>query len=180
MKRTIQSISIETTIGDIANQADIKAVVNAANKDLKTGGGVAGALHRKAGKKLEEACRPFAPIEVTEVIMTKGFDLPNDTVLHALGPRFGVDNPSDKLLKRTYDNVFNLLKRRNIDSVALPAISIGAFGYPKKDATIITLRTLKSHLLTLNQVKTIRFVLYDEDTYNLYNRLIDKIFDETL
>src|SRR5699024_9678184 len=99
---------IEIVEGDIAAQPDLDAVVNAANAQLMPGGGVAGALHRAAGPKLAEACKPRAPIEPGEAVITAGFELPNQWVIHALGPRYGIDQPSDELLAAAYRNVLSL------------------------------------------------------------------------
>lgn len=84
-------VTIELTTGDIAEQSDMEAVVSAANAQLRTGGGVAGALHSAAGPGLAEEARPMAPIEPGEAVRTGGHNLPNDHVIHALGPVYGRD-----------------------------------------------------------------------------------------
>ena len=78
MEKIISEVTVECVKGDIASQKDMTAVVNAANAELRTGGGVAGALHRAAGQGLEEECRPLAPIEPGEAVITGGHQLPND------------------------------------------------------------------------------------------------------
>ncbi len=178
MKWKVKDKEIITLVGDIASQESYDAVVNAANKDLRTGGGVAGAIHRKAGPELETATRAYAPIEVSEAVTTQAFDLPYKKVIHALGPVFGVDNPSDRLLKRTYENIFNELRRRNIVSVCVPAISTGAFGYPLREAALIALKTLDENLARLRELDRIAFVLYDQDAYELYNRILEELYGE--
>jgi len=84
-------VTIELTTGDIAEQPDVEAVVNAANAQLRTGGGVAGALHSAAGPELAEEARPMAPIKPGEAVRTGGHNLPNDHVIHVLGPVYGRD-----------------------------------------------------------------------------------------
>ena len=91
-------LCIECVRGDIANQPDIDAVVNAANAALRPGSGVAGALHRAAGPGLYEECRPLAPIATGEAVMTSGHGLPNPWVIHCLGPVYGRDRPEAELL----------------------------------------------------------------------------------
>ena len=86
MKKFFSGVTVECASGDIAGQEDMAAVVNAANAQLKTGGGVAGALHRAAGPGLEEECRPLAPIKPGEAVITGGHNLPNKYVIHCLGP----------------------------------------------------------------------------------------------
>ena len=89
-------MDIELKTGDITEQDDLDAVVNAANAELAPGGGVAGALHRAAGPGLAEEAAPMAPIEPGEAVITGAHDLPNDYVIHCLGPVYGRDEPSDE------------------------------------------------------------------------------------
>jgi len=86
MEKIFKNIQFEAVIGDIANQPDVDAVVNAANAQLQTGGGVAGAIHRAAGSELYEECRKLAPIKPGEAVISKAYNLPNDYVIHCLGP----------------------------------------------------------------------------------------------
>ena len=162
MKRTVNGVTIEVVRGDIASQQDVAAVVNAANAQLRTGGGVAGALHRAAGPGLAEECRPLAPIEPGEAVITGGHDLPNEYVIHTLGPVYGSDRPEAGLLADCYRNSLALADEEGIDSVAFPAISTGAFGYPLEDATDVALRTVLETAETLNHVRLVRFVLFSD------------------
>lgn len=138
-------MAIRTRIGDIAEQPDLEAVVNAANAQLVMGGGVAGALHRAAGPKLAEACRPMAPLEPGQAVITDAFDLPNRFVIHVLGPRYGIDTPSDRLLATGYRNALALCREHAIGSVGFPALSAGAFGYPLDEAARIAVETVRAH-----------------------------------
>ncbi len=122
MKKTISDVTIECVKGDIAAQADITAIVNAANAQLRMGGGVAGAIHRAAGPGLSEECRPLAPIEVGEAVITGGHNLPNRYVIHCLGPVYGRDKQESELLARCYRNALRLAEKHNINSIAFPAI----------------------------------------------------------
>lgn len=140
--RDLDGTTLELIRGDIAKQADLEAVVNAANARLMPGGGVAGAIHRAAGDELARACRPLAPIEVGEVVRTDAYDLPNDHVLHALGPVHGEDEPADELLARCYERALELCEEHGIESVGFPAIGTGAFGYPTEAAAEVALETV--------------------------------------
>lgn len=169
-------ISIECIQGDIASQPDIEAVVNAANAELKTGGGVAGAVHRAAGPELAEACAPMAPIKPGEAVISEAFDLPNSYVIHCLGPVYGNDKPEDRLLANCYKNALNLTEKQSISSIAFPAISTGAFGYPVEAATRITFKTVQKKAPALTSLKKIRFVLYSEQDLLIYNRIAETFF----
>lgn len=175
MKKKISGIMLECIMGDIAAQKDMTAVVNAANAQLRMGGGVAGALHRAAGPGLEEECRPLAPIKPGEAVITGGHKLPNRYVIHCLGPVYGIDSPEDVLLANCYRNALQLADQHRIDSIAFPAISTGAFGYPVEEATQITFRTIKRILPKLVYVKYIRFVLYDQSTLSIYEKFLQKL-----
>lgn len=177
MNFQIGNLELELIKGDIAAQADIEAVVNAANAQLKSGGGVAGAIHQKAGPRLEKACRPMAPISPGEAVITEAFELPNRYVIHTLGPVYGRDKPESKLLNQAYQNSLKLAEENKIKSIAFPAISTGAFGYPVKEAAEISLKNIKKKAPQLNFLKTIRFVLYSSDDLKIYQDQAQKIFE---
>ncbi|QPL47702.1 macro domain-containing protein [Halomonas sp. A40-4] len=155
-------ISVQCVVDDIAQQPDVDAVVNAANAQLRTGGGVAGALHRAAGPGLAEEGRPMAPIAPGQAVLTGGHDLPNSWVIHCLGPVYGVDKPEDQLLADCYRNALTLADEHGIERLAFPALSTGAFGYPAEQAAQVCATTLEAILPTLHKVRLIRFVLFDE------------------
>ena len=152
---------IEAITGDIANQPDLDAVVNAANAELMPGGGVAGALHRAAGPELAEACRPHAPIAPGEVVVTEAFGLPNHWVIHCLGPRYGIDDPPDRLLHDCYRKTLEHAEAYRMASVGFPALSTGAFGYPFGDAAAVAVDAIESTLARLEvPPEVIRFVFF--------------------
>lgn len=171
---TIGNKQIECTSGDITQQQDIDAVVNAANAELMPGGGVAGAIHKAAGSGLAEECKPLAPIQPGQAAITGGHNLPNSHVIHCLGPVYGRDEPSDKLLADCYRNALQLAEEKGISSVAFPAISTGAFGYPKEEATKIAINTVRDLVSQLKSVKRIRFVLYSKSDEEMYASLLEK------
>jgi len=175
MKRKISGITIECIMGDISAQKDMTAVVNAANAQLRTGGGVAGALHKAAGPGLEEEGRALAPIKSGEAVITGGHQLPNRYVIHCLGPVYGIDSPEDMLLGNCYSNALQLADQHRIDSIAFPAISTGIFGYPIEEATQVTFRAIKKFLPKLIYVKHIRFVLYDRNALDIYEKYLEKL-----
>lgn len=175
MEKKVFNVKIECIKGDIASQKDITAVVNAANAQLKMGGGVAGAIHRAAGPGLEEECKPLAPIKPGEAVITSGHKLPNKYVIHCLGPIYGVDKPEDKILENCYKNALKLLEEYKIDSIAFPAISTGAFGYPVEEAAEVAFKTIIDMAPKLKYVKKIRFVLYSEKDLEIHKRTLDRL-----
>lgn len=90
----VKGISIECIQGNIVQQPDMEAIVNAANAQLRPGGGVAGAIHKAAGSGLEAECRALAPIRPGQAVISGGHNLPNRYVIHCLGPVYGVDEPT--------------------------------------------------------------------------------------
>ncbi|MDK2976475.1 MAG: O-acetyl-ADP-ribose deacetylase [Candidatus Marinimicrobia bacterium] len=168
MKKTINHVTIDICQGNIVAQKDIDAVVNAANAQLMPGGGVAGAIHRAAGPKLAEACKPLAPILPGEAVITPAFNLPNKFVIHCLGPVYGVDKPEDELLSRCYLNALKRGEEKHIRSIAFPAISTGAFGYPVDDAADVALHCVQQSLPGLHSIRLIRFVLFSPDDLKIY------------
>ncbi len=178
MEVKVGNLIIECIRGDIANQQGIDAVVNAANAMLKPGGGVAGAIHRAAGPELEKECRKYAPIKPGDAVITKGYRLPNKYVIHCLGPVYGVDHPEDELLSKCYRNALKLAEEHKIESIAFPAISTGAFGYPMEDAAEVAFKTILSMVDELKNVKRIRFVLYAEKDLKIHEEVLKKILEE--
>ncbi|MEX2629672.1 MAG: macro domain-containing protein [Tistlia sp.] len=176
-QRTHRGVAVECIAGDIAAQPDVEAVVNAANAELRSGGGVAGALHRAAGPGLEEECRPLAPIRPGQAVITGGHRLPNRWVIHCLGPVHGRDEPADGLLAACYRNALHLVEKQGIVSVAFPAISTGAFGFPMEAAARIALSTVLHELQHLTTVRLVRFVLFDPADALLHSRILAQLHD---
>lgn len=173
--RTISGVTIECVRGDITSQDGIDAVVNAANAKLLPGGGVAGAIHRAAGPGLAEECRPLAPIKPGQAVITGGHNLPNRYVIHCLGPVYGADEPCDKLLAACYRNALKLAESRSLSSVAFPAISTGAFGYPMESAAEVAFTAVLEMIPGLKSVRIIRFVLYDTASLEIHGKVLARL-----
>ena len=157
---SFHGVELELVQGDITRQPDMDAVVNAANAQLRTGGGVAGAIHRAAGPGLAQEAAPYAPIAPGEAVMTGGHNLPNAKVIHCLGPVYGQDEPAHELLASCYRRALELADQDGLTSVAFPAISTGAFGYPLREAASVALKTVEDAASSLSSVKRVRFVLF--------------------
>ena len=153
--------SIETRRGDITQQ-DVDAVVNAANAQLGPGGGVAGAIHRAAGPELWEACRPLGGCGVGEAKVTDGFALPARWIVHTVGPVYGRDEPSAELLAASYRNSLAAADGLGARSIAFPALSTGAFGYPMEEAAEVAFRELLDGLPACSSLHEVRMVLFSD------------------
>ncbi len=164
------NVKLECIQGDITQQGDLDAVVNAANAELRTGGGVAGAIHRAAGPELEQACRPMAPIKPGEAVISAAFGLPNKKIIHCLGPVYNIDKPSDELLARCYRNALWLADKAHLASVGFPALSTGAFGYPLEEAAEVTADAVHSVLSDLKNVTLVRMVLFSGNDLLIFRR----------
>lgn len=175
MKVIKNNIVIECVKGDIASQQDIDAVVNAANAQLRPGGGVAGVIHRAAGPELYDECRSLAPINTGEAVITGGYKLPNKYVIHTLGPVYHADkNPVDRLAD-SYSNSIKLAEENKLRSIAFPALSTGIFGYPVKEAAQVAINTILRLIPELTHLKHIRFVLYSDQDLKIHEEVLSEL-----
>jgi O-acetyl-ADP-ribose deacetylase (regulator of RNase III) len=158
-------------IGDIT-RVDVDAIVNAANERLLGGGGVDGAIHRAAGPHLLAACReipefrPGVRCPTGEARITLGFGLRARHVIHTVGPVWhGGDRGERELLASTYRNVLALTAPHGIRSIAFPAISCGAFGFPLEDACAVAVREIGAALDAGLELDAVRLVAFDARTH---------------
>lgn len=172
----IGNAAIESLQGDITRQSDIDTVVNAANAELRTGGGVAGAIHRAAGPGLDDECRAYAPISPGEAVITGAHELPNRHVIHCLGPVYGHDQPEAQLLADCYRNALDRAAEADLRSVAFPAISTGAFGYPLEEAAEVALDAAGEWLRTHpeSSLQLLRFVLYSAEDQRRFAEQLER------
>jgi O-acetyl-ADP-ribose deacetylase (regulator of RNase III) len=157
---------IELLQGDIAG-LNTDAIVNAANASLVLGGGVAGAIRRRGGPKIQEECNRIGGTVVGGAVITSGGELPAKYVIHAVGPRYGEEHEDEKLKEATL-NTLVLADRYHLRSVAFPAISTGVFGFPKDRCAIIMLSTAIAYLEGPTELERVVFCLYDEKTYRIF------------
>ncbi len=167
--------NIKVIKGDITT-LDVDIIVNAANKTLLGGGGVDGAIHRRAGRELKEECRMLHGCNTGEAKMTKGYNLKARRVIHTVGPVYcGGNSNESELLRSCYKNSLLLAedyrREMGIDkiTIAFPCISTGIYHFPKRDASLIAVNTVKE---VNNSNIEVMFVCYEDEDYLLYNDLI--------
>lgn len=169
---------IEIKAGDITQLA-VDAVVNAANQSLLGGGGVDGAIHRAAGPKLLEECRVLGGCLPGEAKITKGYNLLAKHVIHTVGPIYSGKFEDARILSRCYKNSLALAVKYNCRTVAFPAISCGAYGYPIKDACKIAIDSV-SDVLTMDTILTkVVFILFMPDQKKIYNDYVTEKFGKS-
>jgi O-acetyl-ADP-ribose deacetylase len=163
---------IEIVRGDIT-KLDVDAIVNAANTTLLGGGGIDGAIHRAAGAELLAQCRTLGGCQTGEAKLTKGYQLPARFVIHTVGPVWTAGKRSEpQILANCYRNSLQLAVKNRIKTIAFPAISCGAYGYPIGEASRIAVGTTCEFLATDDKIEKVIFVLWSEDIYQAYRRLL--------
>jgi O-acetyl-ADP-ribose deacetylase (regulator of RNase III) len=162
---------IDLVRGDIT-QIKADAIVNAANKTLRGGGGVDGAIHRAAGPRLLAECMTLGGCETGQAKITQGYDLPAQFVIHAVGPVWhGGKHNEEKQLADCYNNSFQLAVSKGLSSIAFPAISTGAYGFPFELAMSIAFKTTQRFIeKDPEALDRVIFVLFSARDYDIYRR----------
>jgi O-acetyl-ADP-ribose deacetylase (regulator of RNase III) len=164
---------IELVLGDLTQQ-DVDAIVNAANPTLLGGGGVDGAIHRAGGPAILEECRTLGGCAPGDVKATGGGNLPARYVFHAVGPIWhGGGEGEEELLASCHRGAIELADEHGCRSVAFPAISTGAYGYPVELAAPVAIEATKEALAAHPSVELARFVFRDEATLAPYKAALD-------
>ncbi len=163
---------IEAALGDITAER-VDAVVNAANRQLKGGGGVDGAIHRAAGAAdLHAACEQLGGCEPGDAKATPGFRLKARWIIHTVGPVWaGGSRGEPEVLASCYRRSIEVATELGARTVAFPAISTGIYGYPAEPAAGAAVRTLRTTWSDV--VELVRLIAFDERTFQLYERLLE-------
>jgi O-acetyl-ADP-ribose deacetylase (regulator of RNase III) len=166
MQVKINKTFMELVQGDITDQTT-DAIVNAANAALQLGGGVAGAIRRKGGPKIQEECNKIGGTHVGGAVITTGGNLKAKYVIHAVGPRHGEKHEDGKLKDATLNSLV-LADQKNLKSIAFPAISTGIFGFPKDRCATIMLSTTIAYLEGPTKLEKVVYCLYDLKTFGIF------------
>ena len=172
MKEVIIMEKIAVIKGDISYlPIHVDAIVNAANSALVPGGGVDGALNQKAGPNLGRAMLKFGGTPTGTAVYTKGYNLNADYVIHAVGPHYvDGDHGEPELLVSAYESVMKIAKKLDVQSVAVPFLSTGIYGYPLEEAIQIAIQTVQNFDLAM----TVYFVAFDGATEKIAKAYLKK------
>lgn len=165
-----------SVIQDDITQLQVDAIVNAANNTLLGGGGVDGAIHRAAGPELLEECRKLHGCDTGQAKITKGYQLTAKWVIHTVGPVWeGGNSGEDELLAQCYRNSLALAVQNGIKTIAFPAISTGAYGFPLHRATKIAVNEVNNFLQSNDSLEQAIFVCFGQNAYNCYLQVMQEI-----
>lgn len=168
------SQNLKVIEGDIT-QLTVDAIVNAANTSLLGGGGVDGAIHRKAGPGLNEECRKLHGCEVGEAKITKGYNLPAKYVIHTVGPVYHGLKRDPILLANCYRNSLNLAKKNDIHTIAFPAISCGVYGYPADKSSALAVKTIREWFKENSDYSIdVTLCAYGSDMFQVMNEAVNQ------
>ncbi|MCS7338952.1 MAG: O-acetyl-ADP-ribose deacetylase [Verrucomicrobiae bacterium] len=166
---------IEIIEGDITKLA-VDAIVNAANPTLLGGGGVDGAIHRAAGPELREECAKLGGCNTGEAKITKGYRLPAKWVIHTVGPVWhGGTKGEDDLLAKCYRSCFALAEHHGIKTIAFPAISTGAYGFPMDRAARIAVRETAAFLKSSAALAKVYLVCFGKAAFEAYQAALREV-----
>ena len=170
MSQSRINISVERS--DITTLA-VDVIVNAANRSLLGGGGVDGSIHRAAGPELLAACKDLNGCETGQAKITRGFKLPSKFVIHTVGPVWtGGEKNEASLLSSCYTRSLSLACDHELATIAFPAISTGAYGYPLIKATQIAVESVTNWQSVYP--KNVIFCCFDNQTLNIYEEILQR------
>lgn len=164
----IKNSKIRLIQGDIT-ELSTDVIVNAANSRLILGGGVAGAIKRKGGPRIQEECHKIGGTFVGGAVITTGGNLKAKHVIHTVGPRMGEGNEDHKLKNATL-NSLRLMDDKELKTIAFPAISTGIFGYPIDRCAKIMITTVKEYLNDITQINDVIFCLYTSTDFGVFEK----------
>jgi O-acetyl-ADP-ribose deacetylase len=163
--------------GDIT-QAEVDAVVNAANSSLMGGGGVDGAIHRAGGPEILAECKRIRSerypegLPTGQAVATTAGSLPARWVIHTVGPAYAASEDRSGLLASCHTESLRVADELGAGTVAFPAISTGVYGYPLDRAAPVAIRSVKE---ADTRVEEVRFVLFDQPAYDAFRRAIEHV-----
>ena len=160
-------------ITKIGKKAD--AIVNAANSDLRRGGGVCGSIFKAAGYELDKECAKLGGAAPGEAKATRAYNLDNKYIIHAVGPIYDTDPTPAETLERCYVNALKVADELGCESIAFPSISTGIYGYPHKEAAKVCAKALCNY--EPKHINRVYMCIYkDESKVKLYNDAFEAEF----
>jgi O-acetyl-ADP-ribose deacetylase (regulator of RNase III) len=175
MTTIIHQTALALVDGDITEQST-EAIVNPANSGLILGGGVAGAIRRKGGPKIQEECDKIGGTPVGTAVITTGGNLKAKHVIHAVGPQMG-EGDEDRKLRDATANSLKVADQNKLKSIAFPAISTGIFGYPLDRCAQIMLTTTVGYLRGKTGLEKVVFCLWGEEAYQIFEKTLKAIVE---
>jgi O-acetyl-ADP-ribose deacetylase (regulator of RNase III) len=168
MQLKINHAILEIVEGDITQQ-DTEAIVNAANEQLRVGGGVDGAINRAGGPEIQQEARQIGYCPTGQAVITTGGKLKAKYVIHTVGPIYKNGLAGEpELLASCYRESLKLASARGIKSLSFPSISTGIYGYPLADAARTALGAVKAYLQEHPEIELVRFVLFGQQAFEAY------------
>jgi len=179
-------LNIELRQGDITNQPDIDAIVNAANTDLWLGSGVAGAIARRGGPQIEREAVAQGPIRLGEAVRTTAGSLPNKFVIHAAAmgyreedravPKRAGSASSEAIIREVTMNSIRLAGEAGCRSIAFPALATGVGGFPVDECARVMIKAASDYASqdSVTSVELVRFVLFTSDDFNIFEREMER------
>lgn len=169
---------MEIRVADITT-LEVEAIVNAANTGLLGGGGVDGAIHRAAGPQLKAECATLSGCATGDAKVTQGYKLPAKYVIHTVGPVwYGGARNEAELLASCYRKCLVLVMERNIRSIAFPAISTGAYGFPVDKAAVIAVKEVVKALRENSFLERVVFACFDSVAERSYKQAVAEYIEE--
>jgi O-acetyl-ADP-ribose deacetylase (regulator of RNase III) len=179
-------LKIELRQGDITNQPDIDAIVNAANTELWLGSGVAGAIARRGGPQVESEAVAQGPIRLGEAVRTTAGNLPNKFVIHAAAmgyreedravPKRTGSASSEAIISEATMNSIRLAGEAGCKSIAFPALATGVGGFPVDECARVMINAAKDFADRNSQttIELVRFVLFTADDFTIFERKMER------
>ena len=159
---------VEVIYGNIVKQPDAEAIVNSADANMRLGSGVAGAIHTAAGPKLEEYCRPYAPLALGAGLITPGFKLPNLWVIHVRSAHFVTNDEPDRYMQMALESMLRIANGNDLRTLAVPAIGTGMFKFPPMLAARLMAQALAKADELAPHLKWVRICLADQAMVPIY------------